>query len=382
MKKITFTTILILNLININQSFAQIKTFIYEQKIENAPEIYIRNDIYSQNTTLELGKILEGKEIDLDKITTLTPFLRSYKLNNKDEIIFNSEEKLSFYIIKNSTKTKQVLYPCILWSNEGKEKAYGFINNDYIKKLKTTYNRKESSTKKILNFNTNPEMTVIYAILPKNRQLVGKLMIKHHNKWVKQANGNILTIPALGRSQKNDKENKNLRLAQNTDMPQGIYMVSGIMSHAKDLSLDNQAYLNIDDALVPPGGSSYFYDSFLLSALVPKDSLKDYWISEFSLAHALGRNAIRVHGNNAKTLEKNEKDLSIFHTYNVKKLHPTNGCLNIGTNLKLLIDTLTKLNVINNKKYDYKVTLANNNIFSWNITDKLGYVFLIVKDED
>jgi hypothetical protein len=388
-------------LLTSNLAYSEVLTYIKKPiKYSENIEVYLRDNIYSQKHVMAAGDQVSRKEIVVHNSNNadLNSIFVSYKLEEGDRIILNTEEEKEFTIIKDKTPkndkyawlkkyifeyqaTRQAkLHPCILLTNKANEKKYGFIPSNVINRLVLETPPKSTSVNEILSHNTSPELTIIYAILPKDRNKPGKLMIKHKGDWVKDTNGEKLELPILGRSRGNVSSKKNFRIYTNTDTPQGIYKVNGVMKHTKRTHYGTEPYLDIDDMVISPGRYSYNYDKFLMQQLVPSQSFNEYWTNEYNLAQALGRTAFRVHSNNPQELEEYIKAKSLKS--DTKVILPTSGCLNMGDALPKLMQTLTSLGIVDLNDYQYNINMDDDNVFSWNISDKIGLVYLIVKDED
>jgi hypothetical protein len=384
-----------------NIAYSEVRTFTYKyQKYAEYLEVYLRDNVYSQKHIIAAGKQIHQNTIVVHNSfnANLNSIYVAYKLEEGDKIILNTNEEREFTIIKDKTPVNDKyawlkkyifeyqasreakLYPCIIFTKIGNEKKFGFIPSNIINRLIPENNAKHTTVNELLSYHSSPELTIIYAILPKNRNLPGKLLIKHKGEWVKDANGTKLELPVLGRSKNNISLKKDFRIYPYSDTPQGIYKVNGVMKHSKHPDFGNEPYLDIDDMVISPGRYSYNYDKFLMQNLVPTDVNNEYWANEFNLAQALGRTSFRIHSNNSQDLEKYLKTKAAKS--NPNPIIPTSGCLNMGEALPKLMQILASLDVINLHDYPYNVTMNDDNVFSWNISDKIGLVYLIVKDED
>ncbi|MDG1436933.1 MAG: hypothetical protein P8P83_04060 [Rickettsiaceae bacterium] len=376
------------------QSFAEIRT--YERIDTNSdPSIYLRDNISSSRHVFATAHQVNNNAliVNTEHKDLQTTFLLS-PLEVGDKIILNTTEQKLFNVTLDLTPKKdemfglkkyfysykqnksENLYPCLLFTKKDNEKKYGFISESNLESLQKIDNRKPVSAQDLLSYKIDQKLTVIYAILPKDRTQEGYVIVKHHGEWVKDKNGERLSFKVLGRSKTNNEQATNYRLHKDSDTPQGIYIVNGVMNHSNSPIFGNGPYLDIDNITISPGRYGYLYDRFLLESLLPIEATNDYWANEFNLAQSLGRYAIRVHGNNSSRLkELNLKD--------DETILSTAGCLNLGSNQPKFMKLLADLKMIDLDNYAYEVELnKGTDIFSWNVSSKIGLVYLIVKDEE
>lgn len=355
-------------------------------------KVYLRENNYSQKHVISTSKDISGKKITINNDNSHT-LLNNFKIgeletgdtvlinrNEKQEIEFNiyntpiqdQPELIRKFFNKDFENYKSEVSPCILITHKGQEKKYGLIAKEDIQKLKKKKNYKETSLKKILEYNTHPSLTIIYAILPKNRKDTGYLMIKHNDHWVKDGDA-ILKLEVAGRSVNNTEHNDVRRLFSYSDTPQGVYLVSGVMQHSITVSNLHGPYLDVDNMIISPGRYGYFYDRLLYTGILPEHTWYEYWANEFNLAQMMGRFALRIHGNNPNEVAT-LKEENVFL--------PTHGCLNLGKNKDKFMQVLSNLGVIDLKAFPYNYAISNDDTLSWNVSSKIGLVFLVIKDQD
>lgn len=404
MQKLTKYIVTAAILFSSMKSFAVIETYVYDQalyKEEAVPEIFSREHLYSANHTIVIHNHLkEGKVVvhNKDNANLETLFIK-WQLEPGDRIFVNSAEAKDFQLtIDNTPKNDKflwlkslfktyattrtaTLYPCILVTAKANDKEYGFVTKETLDQLSKVHTKKNVPLDQIISFNTNPELTVLYAILPKDRSKPGKMMIKHKGEWVNDKEGKRLVFPILGRSKNNIDSQTNYRMYFRTDTPQGIYNVNGVMKHSDKTKFGTHAYLNIDDIRPSPGRFRYPYDKLLVRSLLPLGAQNEYWAHEFNLAQALGRYYFRVYSNDPKQIREYLTNTS--DSGNVQDLIlPTTGGLNMGDSLHAFMDTLHHLGVINMEDFTDNIKVEDGNELLSNVTERIGLVYLIVKDED
>jgi len=377
-----------------NQSFAETKTYDYKIESESVPEIYLRENVYSVKHVFTTSSQVNKEEIvvDTNNIDLQSTFSLS-ALEKGDRILLDTEQQKTFKVIIDTTPKKdnflwfkkyfndyrqekeEILYPCILFTHKANEKKYGFVSKKNLELLQEINNEKLVTVERLLNYETSTKLTVVYVILPKDRTQQGYLVVKHNGKWIKDENGQRLSFKVLGRSKVNEEQEQNYRIYKESDTPQGIYLVNGVMHHSISPAFGEGPYLDIDNIVSSPGRYSYQYDRFLYESLLPIEANNDYWANEFNLSQSLGRYAIRVHSNDTDQLKKLGK-------LNSEVLLPTAGCLNLGSDKEGFMKLLSELAAVNLNDYPYEFTFSNKDVFSWNISDKIGLVYFIVKDED
>ncbi|MCI5147210.1 MAG: hypothetical protein D3923_17210, partial [Candidatus Electrothrix sp. AR3] len=133
--------------------------------------------------------------------------------------------------------------------------------------------------------------------------------------------------------------------------------------------------IDLDAALPPLNAQPYNINSFILSQLVPKSALDDYWINEWPLAYSLGRIFLRIASNGYESQQKEAIELRFEQTYN-----STHGCINSGNYHEKLLHILLQADVISPEQVAPQAKFAQAK--QWHLSPKLGQVFLILKDRD
>lgn len=380
-------------LVMISHDVMAVSVECYIQSSTQPIKIYLRDNSYSQNHVISTSSEIDNHKIVINsnKSHKLLNNFKIGQLEIGDIILINSCEKqemeftidntpindqselIKKFFSQNITNYTAKIYPCILITNKGKEKKYGIIEAVDVKKLKKKKEHRETFLNEILEYKTHPSLTIIYAILPKNRQNTGYLMIKHNNNWVNDDQGQKLKLAVAGKSITNIQHNSKQRLFNSSDTPQGVYFVNGVMQHSIVVDNLDGPYLDIDNMIISPGRYGYLYDRLLYTSILPEHTWQEYWANEFNLGQMMGRFALRMHGNNPdKALASKDKNIFL----------PTHGCLNLGKNKDKFMKILADLGVINLKSFPYSYKISNDDTLSWNISPKIGLVFLVVKDED
>ncbi len=302
------------------------------------------------------------------------------KLRINDTVLLNLDEK-QLINIKNSNSLeiiKDNLIPIIYWSGREMRKEFGFISLKKIKFLKEV-KYDPVSVNDILKHHT-PGMTVVYVLCPHRRDNLCRIMIKHNDQWIKNSKDDILVLHGIARSRYNINYNRDdsssIRLAPNSDTPQGIYgLYASILSEDPLFGLMPRIDLDMSSgfSISPINGFPYNIFSSVVDALVPKNAQQDYWVNEWPLAYALGRSAIRIHTNPSNI----DKDKFYMH-FDKRSFHRTSGCINLESDLSVFLNILKKIGVFNNNyAIGYK---SNSSIGEYVIANNIGYNFVIVLD--
>lgn len=385
---------LVLIFVVVKNSFAT--TYTYQHKnITPAEEInlLVRSNNYSLNHNLEVARQLNNGEIFINENNKLTNIFQKEKIEHNDKITLRTRELKNLKIhedlsspdekylwlkrlIFNYTKEYHGdYYPCIIIKAKDGERKYGLIAAESLSNLVQINDRETSNLDEILNHANHPKLTILYAVMPKNRAHKGKLLIKYKGNWLLDEDGSKLEFPVLGQSKLSSEHQYNGRLYNKGDTPQGIYRINGVMSHSNDHRFGDFAYLDIDNYITQPHGFGYDFNSFLLEELLPKSEWNKYWLNELSLAQNLGRNSFRIHGNN---LYKLAEISDIVDLDNIAL--PTAGCLNLGSKLPEFMKLLAKLKLIDIENFSDQHEFTNDVLY-WNISDNIGKIFLIVIDK-
>ena len=317
-----------------------------------------------------------------------------YRFRPGDEILFNTDEVNVYKIAEDKTKkayqkyddyfdnsaitfeNKQVV-PCIVYTKSNRSKKFGWCFYPTDNKLKEI-KYKQANVEDLLDYKNSNKFTLLYVILPKDRLSTGYLKIKHQGEWIKDSNGEIWQMPIMGLSRVTLKKNKNNRIDPDSNTPQGIYRLEGVMKNEENLELGDKPYLDIDSGWLPVGAAPHNFDYPIMSEIIDEKYWNDYWINEYALGYATtGRNLLRIHGNSV-----DPNHLPKYEDKNTKILYrPTKGCLNAADGMNKLLDILVDIGVIS-LKYDNYVTFASGKKKYWNKTQSIGRVFVIVKDTD
>ncbi len=318
-----------------------------------------------------------------------------YRFRDGDEILLNTDEVNTYRFAEDKTKkayqkdddyfdnspitfAERQVAPCIVFKKLSREKVYGWCfypTDGYLESR--SYSQAEVSD--LIDFSgRHNDFTLLYAVLPRDRLSTGTLKIKHKGEWIKDSDGGVWELPVMGLSRVTLGKNKNDRIDPDSNTPQGIYRIEGVMKNEENLELGDKPYLDIDSAWLPIGAAPHNFDSMIMSEIIDEEYWNDYWINEYALGHAVtGRNLLRIHGNS-----KDPKEVPTYEDKNTKVLYrPTRGCLNVAENMQPLLDILVELKAIS-LDYDNSVTFASGKKKYWNKTKKMGQVFLIVKDSD
>jgi hypothetical protein len=186
---------------------------------------------------------------------------------------------------------------------------------------------KETTSDEILNFAASAKYTIVYVILPQDRKDFGEIKIRHKGQLVD------FTIPALGISTTQATGGENRRLYRESSTPQGLYLVFGTMRSA-NLMLGGKPYLNIDDGYTMFGMQT----GSILKDILPDNARSEYWTNEFNLANSFGRTDFRIHNN---TVDKNNPNN--YTTPSGTGIRASRGCINVNTNIGILINKLKEL---------------------------------------
>ncbi len=164
----------------------------------------------------------------------------------------------------------------------------------------------QKGVKEILNFTTN--QVTIYVALRKNREQLGRLIIKKANgEFLRKANGKIWSIPVLCMSSRGLSFHHT-----NGFTPCGVYSINGVMPLAnKEKEFGHFRRLIVD--FIPSSN-----DEELLKSHLPMAHFQRHWWKQSVLARSLGRQHLRIHG----TGLVNRKFFSPFYPF-----VPTSGCI-------------------------------------------------------
>lgn len=151
------------------------------------------------------------------------------------------------------------------------------------------------------------ELTV-YVALRKNREELGRLIIKKSNgEFFRKPNGKIWSIPVLALSSRGLSFHHT-----NGSTPCGVYRINGVMPEANKFE-EFGRYRRLILDFIPESP-----DEEILKSYLPLSHFERHWWKQSVLARTLGRSLLRIHG----TGLKNNKYFSKYYPF-----VPTSGCI-------------------------------------------------------
>lgn len=349
-----------------------------EMRITNNP-INIIERVNLSIPAKEVNKAISEQAIEVfeNNQTPSVQFIAS-KIYPEDKILLNRKEKICLSVNFINAKNKQEendYIPFVGFRKHDDSKYYGLLPAKALKQLHVV-KKTETKPEKILNHASNQNLTIVYALCPKNRKEVCEVTVKHQGDWVKNENGEMKRFKALAHSKREYSNSEHSqRLINNSDTPQGIYGLWASM-YSDHLEFGHKPRIDIDLNALPINGYPFDIFGFTLSELLPPDSLEDYWVNELPLAYALGRNLFRIHGN---PLEVEKSDYTTPNTQ--LKFAKSHGCLNFGEQIGEFYELMRTLGIFEHS-YQYKDKDTRKTNIQWHPAkrDKFGKSFLIVKD--
>ena len=319
-------------------------------------------------------------------------FFLNSRLKQGDQILYNLDEAEEFTVTTSlesvSIVKKEILIPYVSWAALDKKKTFGFISKNILDRasLKPVV-ESNISISQIVNYDIG-QNTVLYVICPKNRKNLCKLSIKHHNKWVRDNKGKVITLDAIAKSRSEFHKNKNLstRIGSLRDTPQGVYIMwATMLSDDRMFGLLPRIDLDSSGSHYPPIPVFGFYQYSLFSSIIeqimPSEVQMQYWFNELPLAYALGRSAIRIHTNTLDTKDEDGKNKEYFKSSKGQKFYYTAGCINLGNNMPKFLKIMNDLKVFDEDyKKNNKISPSTGKELSWNVINNLGRVFIVVID--
>ncbi len=317
-------------------------------------------------------------------------FIHSY-IQPGDKILLNKEEIFELTVIESNNEkgkfanllyslthknVKKKFHPFVGIRQDDRAKYYGFIAIEQLDKLTADLISQPLSKDALLNYSKNNKLTILYALCPKNRQGLCAITIKHHGKWLLDANKKMKKFSAIALSVREYFDsNKSLRILPTSDTPQGIYGLWGSMFSSKQY-FGGVPRIDIDLNSIPLNGHAYNIFSYLLEDIIPNAALEDYWLNELPLAYAMGRSLFRLHANAVENVKPS--DYAAIDS-NLKYL-PSQGCIVLGEAMAEFFNTLVKLGIFVDRysKLDYKYDGPTQ----WHAAKNLGKAFIIIKDVD
>lgn len=271
-----------------------------------------------------------------------------------------------------SRAVRRDVVPMVYFKHQDGSRHFGLIDAENLTQLKTSPIT-ESSASDLLAYTPDKRFTILYVLCPSDRTSICQLQIRHQGKWVRKA-GKRLRFPILGRSRRGNAEAASCRTLFGGDTPQGIYYLWGTM-FTEDPVFGNLPRLDLDSMMPPINALPFELHSPVLTGLVPEAALNDYWIHEWPLAFKLGRAYLRVHTNPSGT-KSNQASIS----HKDEDFRTTQGCLNAGSAMKAILDTLVEIKVIRKEQIAHPDPIHSPTL-GWRVIPKIGHVFLIVRDQ-
>ncbi len=256
-------------------------------------------------------------------------------LKDSDYILINVQEKRVFNIGEHAKE----LIPALLISN----------TREIILISQTSLNKLNQDTEYTENIELNNN-SAITVKLPENRKEFG---------IIEGLNGK-LSIPVLGLAALDDKDQLNTRLRPNSSTPQGIYKINGLLSNPMKI-LGGQPYINIDNS------SPMALATLTQKGIIDEDYTNQYWANEFIIANAMGRYALRIHGNSVDPENPDNYTEPKTNT----SIRATKGCINAADKIADIIETLAQ---------EGYVKEGFEQASSYQSSPALKELYLIVKD--
>ncbi|HMQ11650.1 MAG TPA: hypothetical protein PKC21_05035 [Oligoflexia bacterium] len=382
MKKILLASLMMLS----SWSFAgNVKKYCYTTEAESTPYILWSNDTGSQGASAMLADELKSGAISLSGHWQVKPYdalFAKHAFKVGECVLFNESENMTLTITQINKEDEislgeQSVFPVVHFDLDGRRR-FGLIQEESLQHLEEQTYTRTVKVNDILDYSENEKLTLIYVVCPKNREDVCQLAIKHQGQWVMDEEQQIFSLDVLARS--NWKEfgfDESLRLQKNGDTPQGIYRIYASIDWKNRELFGGMRRIDLDARYPALNGHTGYQDNkFLMDAMLPQEAYQDYWFNEWPLAHALGRQDLRIHANGPFDIEK-----CIITPQTGLTFRPTAGCINTGdiqTTQKLL-DKLVELNVF---KPEHMQVDDTSTAYLWDRAQRYGEVFLIIVDED
>lgn len=361
-----------------------IKKFCYTTEDENTPYILWSNDIGSQGASVMLADELKSGHITLAGHFRVEPYIALFAKHNfkvNECILLNKSEKMNLDITQVNLENEESLgenrlFPVVHFDLDGRRR-FGLIQEDSLAFLEEQNYERSVKVNDVLDYSKDETLTLIYVVCPKNREDVCQLAIKHQGQWVLDEKENIFQMDVLARSNwKNSGFDETVRIHKNGDTPQGIYRIIASMDTGTRKDFGDMCRIDLDARYPAYCGHTGYNDNInTIRRIMPVEAYTDYWFNEWPLAHALGRQDLRIHANGPYDEEK-----CIITPVTQQVYRPTAGCINTGDTetTQRLWDKLVELDVFNSNDLQ---TVEGNNWF-WNISKRYGDVFLILIDGD
>lgn len=370
---------------------------------EVAVPTFLRSAVDSQGTAHAQHELAQKREVRVRAESSLldTMFVED-PLEPGDCLLVNWDERSEFdvRIDEESVRRKnrrpynrkldaarwkrpngeQTLVPAILFRARDDSRHFGLANLEIASILALDRKHKETPASKVRDFRSpHGDMLVIYVFCPPRRDSTCRLSVRDGRKWiVDKKTGKRLEIPVLARSRTLASVDPAIgrRTTYGGDTPQGIYYLWATL-FTEDKSFGRLPRIDLDAAYPPINAHPYELGSYALSELIPRDALNDYWALEWALAYKLGRLHLRIHANPELTDEK----IAAGQTRGKDDLSQTQGCINAGKHMKLLLDTLVAAGALTRGQLERPESTESTTL-GWRVSPRLGRAFLIVKDEE
>ncbi len=245
-------------------------------------------------------------------------------LHKDDNVNFNGSQYFPFVAVDSNN-----------------DNIYGYISAGQLNTNCKPSKIRKPNIKKILSHNIGNN-TVIYVICPKERNSLCRILIKHKNKWVMNNKGAILTLKGIAKSNKFHSQSK--RITGNSDTPQGVYKVYAKML-CNDREFGLKPRLNLDSVGInfPPDLPIGTFSKKKIDIL-PQCQQNLYWFKEWPLSFAMGRRAIRMHGNQIGVTPFAPEWMNLNNNF----YRRSRGCINLGIDIDPFFDILdSKLGIFN-----------------------------------
>lgn len=300
----------------------------------------------------------------------------AHPMNEGDCLLMNQAETVTLEVARGSKRVSEALVPSVYFRKVDGAKLFGLVPRSALQKMREEKKHHETATSDVLRFEgKHKDLTLLYVICPKARDEVCLLTFKQNGRWVKQPKtGRNVEFPVFARAKR--ESDASTRLFPNGDTPQGIYYIWATMFN-DDIAFGGVPRIDLDSAMPPINAHPYNLNSYLLSEIVPKGALGQYWLNEWPLAYRLGRIHLRLHGTKVSPSSPNA-----YVTPKTKLcFRPTEGCINTGDRTAEILAVLVKLGVFE-KGDTLPRKQADASKLGWRVSPLLGKAFLIVKDED
>lgn len=261
---------------------------------------------------------------------------------------------------KSFSKELMSLIPFIGYRGKGKELFSGFIESKDIVRL--TIKKMDIDHPREFFQPTDTNITILYALLPRNRLSAGQLFIYHHGKWVKNEQGQPRSFSILGLCKERNLWEFSKRFLPQSDTPQGVYQIPYIL-YSKEKKFGYLPRLGLVPLQINRLSGHKIFDIF------PKNWQESYWFHEALLATLMGRLDLRIHGSAVNCAQKLEE----YYTSG-KHFCRTSGCLSMGHEMDDLLETLSDIDILP-KHFRQKTNNGKN--FCYPISG----LYLVIKDD-